>query len=138
MWIVIFLGGALLTGYALYRQAVRESGSRFQCRHCGHTFRTEWKNLFLATHSWGEYKLKCPNCGAADYCANLDKKKKNKKEGDYRDVDSIGYGKCYSDLCAAAQSDCDGNRHGCIEGRGKASDCSADGGRCGSQHHDGK
>ena len=24
----------------------------------------------------GEYKLKCPNCGAADYCANLDKKKK--------------------------------------------------------------
>ena len=29
-----------------------------------------------ATHSWGEYKLKCPNCGAADYCANLDKKKK--------------------------------------------------------------
>ena len=29
MWIVIFLGGALLTGYALYRQAVRESGSRF-------------------------------------------------------------------------------------------------------------
>ena len=31
---------------------------------------------FLATHSWGEYKLKCPNCGAADYCANLDKKKK--------------------------------------------------------------
>ncbi len=38
--------------------------------------RTEWKNLFLATHSWGEYKLKCPNCGAADYCANLDKKKK--------------------------------------------------------------
>ena len=66
MWIVIFLGGALLTGYALYRQAVRESGSRFQCRHCGHTFRTEWKNLFLATHSWG----------AADYCANLDKKKK--------------------------------------------------------------
>ena len=32
MWIVIFLGGALLTGYALYRQAVRESGSRFQCR----------------------------------------------------------------------------------------------------------
>ena len=27
MWIVIFLGGALLTGYALYRQAVRESGS---------------------------------------------------------------------------------------------------------------
>lgn len=26
MWIVIFLGGALLTGYALYRQAVRESG----------------------------------------------------------------------------------------------------------------
>lgn len=41
-----------------------------------HTFRTEWKNLFLATHSWGEYKLKCPNCGAADYCANLDKKKK--------------------------------------------------------------
>ena len=43
MWIVIFLGGALLTGYALYRQAVRESGSRFQCRHCGHTFRTEWK-----------------------------------------------------------------------------------------------
>ena len=35
MWIVIFLGGALLTGYALYRQAVRESGSRFQCRHCG-------------------------------------------------------------------------------------------------------
>ena len=76
MWIVIFLGGALLTGYALYRQAVRESGSRFQCRHCGHTFRTEWKNLILATHSWGEYKLKCPNCGAADYCANLDKKKK--------------------------------------------------------------
>ena len=57
MWIVIFLGGALLTGYALYRQAVRESGSRFQCRHCGHTFRTEWKNLFLATHSWGEYNL---------------------------------------------------------------------------------
>ncbi len=41
-------------------------------------------------------------------------------------------------LCAAAQSDCDGNRHGCIEGRGKASDCPADGGRCGSQHHDGK
>lgn len=34
------------------------------------------ENLFLATHSWGEYKLKCPNCGAADYCANLDKKKK--------------------------------------------------------------
>lgn len=29
MWIVIFLGGALLTGYALYRQAVRESGSSF-------------------------------------------------------------------------------------------------------------
>ena len=24
MWIVIFLGGALLTGYALYRQAVRD------------------------------------------------------------------------------------------------------------------
>ena len=61
-----------------------------------------------------------------------------RKKGDYRDVDSIGYGKCYSDLCAAAQSDCDGNRHGCIEGRGKASDCPADGGRCGSQHHDGK
>ena len=53
------------------------------------------------------------------------KRRKNKKKGDYRDVDSIGYGKCYSDLCAAAQSDCDGNRHGCIEGRGKASDCSA-------------
>ena len=53
MWIVIFLGGALLTGYALYRQAVRESGSRFQCRHCGHTFRTEWKNLFLP-HTAGE------------------------------------------------------------------------------------
>ena len=30
----------------------------------------------IPTHSWGEYKLKCPNCGAADYCANLDKKKK--------------------------------------------------------------
>ena len=56
--------------------AVPSGSQRIQCRHCGHTFRTEWKNLFLATHSWGEYKLKCPNCGAADYCANLDKKKK--------------------------------------------------------------
>ncbi len=52
MWIVIFLGGALLTGYALYRQAVRESGSRFQCRHCGHTFRTEWKNLFSSLRTY--------------------------------------------------------------------------------------
>lgn len=43
------------------------------------------------------------------------KRRKNKKEGDYRDVDSIGYGKCYSDLCAAAQSDCDGNRHGALK-----------------------
>ncbi len=76
MWIVIFLGGALLTGYALYHQARRESGSRFQCRHCGHIFQTEWKNLFLSTNSWGEYKLKCPHCGATDFCANLDKKKK--------------------------------------------------------------
>lgn len=75
MWIVIFLGGALSPLCAV-PSGSRESGSRFQCRHCGHTFRTEWKNLFLATHSWGEYKLKCPNCGAADYCANLDKKKK--------------------------------------------------------------
>ena len=68
----------------------------------------------------------------------IEEEKIKRKKGDYRDVDSIGYGKCYSDLCAAAQSDCEGTRHGCIEGRGKASDCPADGGRCGSQHHDGK
>lgn len=76
MWIVIFLGGALLTGYALYPSGSQRIGQQISVSSLRTYVSDRVENLFLATHSWGEYKLKCPNCGAADYCANLDKKKK--------------------------------------------------------------
>ena len=81
MWIVIFLGGALLS--PAMRCTARQSENRavdFSVVTADIRFGQSGKICFLPHTAGGEYKLKCPNCGAADYCANLDKRRKNKKK----------------------------------------------------------
>lgn len=80
MLIFIFLGGIFLTAYALYRNAAKAEKHTFICRHCGKRFHADRRQLFFSVHTWGEYKLKCPQCGMTDYCAAKDGKSKKQRK----------------------------------------------------------
>ncbi len=70
MIFILFLGAFALTAFALYKKAAKESRKTFICRHCGARFTVGQKELAMTSNSWGEYKLRCPECGVRDYCGS--------------------------------------------------------------------